>query len=184
MSQTPTGQSFFTNNNINSWILEPQLSYKKNWGKMRMDAMMGSTLQQNKSVGRIDWGNGYISDNLLTNPQAAPSLTIISVTDNLYKYIAGFARMSFNYSDKYLVNLTGRRDGSSRFGSANRFHNFGSIGLGWIFTEEAFFKERFPFLSFGKLRGSVGTTGSDQIDDYCYYDLFNPNQFTYQDLLR
>ena len=71
------------------------------------------------------------------------------------------------------VDITGRRDGSSRFGPENEFHNFWSIGGGWIFTEEQFLKSN-NFLSFGKLRGSYGTTGSDQIGDYTYLSLYSP----------
>ncbi|WP_339813086.1 TonB-dependent receptor domain-containing protein, partial [Zunongwangia profunda] len=64
------------------------------------------------------------------------------------------------------------RDGSSRFGPSNRFANFGAIGMAWIFTEEPVIKNSLPFLSFGKLRGSYGTTGNDQIGDYGYLDAY------------
>jgi hypothetical protein len=100
----------------------------------------------------------------------------------LYKYNAGFARINYNWEKKYILSLNGRRDGSSRFGDNNKFHNFGSVGLAWIFTQEKFAKKIFPFLSFGKFRGSFGTTGNDQIGDYRYYDLFNPTLYTYQNI--
>src|SRR5690606_24455455 len=67
---------------------------------------------------------------------------------------------------------TGRRDGSSRFGPGKRFSNFGAVGGAWIFTEETLFKDNFSWLSFGKLRGSYGVTGSDQIGDYQYIDSY------------
>src|SRR5690606_21782590 len=55
-----------------------------------------------------------------------------------------------------------------------RFANFGAIGTAWIFSEEQFIKDGFPILSFGKLRGSYGLTGNDQIPDYGYYDTYQP----------
>ncbi len=74
--------------------------------------------------------------------------------------------MNYIWQDKYIINLTIRRDGSSRFGGDNRYAIFGAVGGAWIFSEESFIKNNFSFLSFGKLRGSYGTTGSDQIGDY------------------
>src|SRR5690606_10326505 len=65
----------------------------------------------------------------------------------------------------YILNLTGRRDGSSRFGPGRQFGNFGAVGVAWLFSEEPFLKNS-SFISFGKLRGSYGTTGSDNIGDY------------------
>src|SRR5690606_34761148 len=81
-------------------------------------------------------------------------------------------RIGYNWAQKYFINLTGRRDGSSRFGPDKRFANFGAIGGAWIFSEESFIKENLSFLSFGKLRGSYGITGSDQIGDYKYLDAY------------
>ncbi len=72
--------------------------------------------------------------------------------------------------DKLSVNITARRDGSSRFGPGKRFANFGAIGSAWIFSNEKFINNTFPFLSFGKLRASYGTSGNDQIGNYEYLD--------------
>jgi hypothetical protein len=69
-----------------------------------------------------------------------------------------------------LINLTGRSDGSSRFGPGKQVGNFWSAGLGWIFSNEPFIKNGVPFISFGKLRSSYGVTGNDQIGDYKYLD--------------
>ncbi|MEJ0080934.1 MAG: hypothetical protein WDM78_08305 [Puia sp.] len=90
-----------------------------------------------------------------------------------YKYEAVFGRINYNWEDKYLINLTGRRDGSSRFGSGKQFGNFGAIGAAWIFSNENFIQKNFDFLSFGKIRGSYGTTGNDGIPDYQYLDLYS-----------
>ncbi|MFN8253930.1 MAG: TonB-dependent receptor [Ferruginibacter sp.] len=73
-------------------------------------------------------------------------------------YMSYLARVNYAYGNKYLVNLTFRRDGSSKFSPANRWGNFGSIGLGWVISDENFFK--FKKIDFLKLRGAWGTVGS------------------------
>jgi TonB-linked SusC/RagA family outer membrane protein len=175
-----TGGASFTNNNIRSWILEPQLNYDVTISQGKLVALFGGTFQNNVSNGQIIDVSGYTSDVLLQNIQAGPTRSIRPVTYGLYKYNAGFTRLNYSWRSKYILNLNGRRDGSSRFGQNNRFHNFGSVGLAWIFSEETFIKKALPFLSFGKVRSSYGTTGNDQIGNYRYYGLFSSTQYPYQ----
>src|SRR5690606_32057157 len=94
----------------------------------------------------------------------------ITSTDKMsvYKYEAGFARLNYIYNNKYIINLTGRRDGSSNFGPNNRFGNFGSVGAGWIFSEEDFFEPVRGVLNYAKLSGSYGSSGSDGVGPYQY----------------
>ncbi len=180
-SGTPkTGNSTFTNNNVKSWIAEPQLNYQLNLGSGKVDALIGATFQQNTSRGLIESATGYTSDALLENIQAGANRNIMSFANTLYKYSAIFGRVSYNLKDRYIINMTARRDGSSRFGENNKFHNFGSLGVAWVFSEEELLKRKVPLLSFGKIRASFGTTGSDQIGDYRFYDLFSTNFYTYQ----
>ncbi len=175
-----TGTASFTANGIRSWIIEPQVTYKLKIGRGGLDALVGSTFQRNINEGQIWTASGYNSDALLQNIQAAPTIAVNSVKNAIYKYNAVFGRLNYNFQSKYIVNFTARRDGSSRFGENNRFHDFGSIGAGWIFSQERFFPKKLLFLSFGKLRMSFGSTGSDQIGDYSFYDLFNSNRYSYQ----
>ena len=174
------GSASFTNNSIRSWIAEPQVTYRRIIGEGRLEVLLGTTFQQNKNKGQIEKGDGYNSDLLLENIQAAPTLFITSVTNTDYKYTAAFARINYILSNKYIVNLTGRRDGSSRFGDNNKLHNFGSVGLAWNFSYENFIQNNLPFLSFGKIRTSYGTTGNDQIGEYRFLDLYNTFQSSYQ----
>jgi TonB-dependent starch-binding outer membrane protein SusC len=176
----PTGLAMFTNNNLHGWIAEPQATYQGRWGLSRVDALLGSTFEENISNGQILQGTNYSSDALLTDPQAAPQLQITSYTNADYKYNALFGRISYYYSDKYILDLTARRDGSSRFGPSNQWHDFAAVGAAWIFSKEPFVQNALPFLSFGKFRGSYGSTGSDQIGDYQFFSLFNPSYYTYQ----
>ncbi|WP_421942652.1 SusC/RagA family TonB-linked outer membrane protein [Pedobacter sp.] len=74
--------------------------------------------------------------------------------------VGAFARVSYTFKDKYLFNGTIRRDGSSRFSPQNRWGTFGSVGLGWVASEEAFFKSYIKGIDYLKLRASWGRLGN------------------------
>lgn len=160
--------SLSSNTRRTSWIVEPQIHYKKQWGKLELKTLVGATVQEDKTHLFSIEGYGYVAETLIGNLAAAESLLNANGADINYRYHAVFGRIGLNWNKKYLLNLTGRRDGSSRFGPGKRFSNFGALGAAWIFTEEDFFKNQLPWLSFGKLRASYGTTGNDQIPDYGY----------------
>jgi TonB-dependent starch-binding outer membrane protein SusC len=166
--------TLFGNSEVKTWIMEPQLSYRKNISRGVLDLLLGTTIQQNSSTRSDVQGSGFSSDLVADDLKSAANITVRSTIDNVYKYNAGFGRLNYNWDDKYIVELTLRRDGSSRFGANNRFHNFASVAGGWIFSNEHFIKDDIPFLSFGKVRGSYGTTGSDQIGEYQFMNLYLP----------
>jgi len=167
--------SSFNTAKSESWIIEPQLTYMKAFRKHRIDVLLGSTLQhENRDRQRLN-ATGFATDEAMYNIKAAGTVKVDNASNAVilskYKYNAVFARFNYNFDEKYLINLTGRRDGSSRFGKENRFNDFGSIAGAWIFSGEDFLKEN-KFLSFGKIRFSYGITGSDQIGDYTYLNLY------------
>lgn len=83
-----------------------------------------------------------------------------------------FLNSDYDYQNKYLVNASYRRDGSSKFGSSNRFGNFYAVGLGWNIHQEDFManQETFNLL---KLRASYGVNGNDQIGNFNYVGTFD-----------
>ncbi|WEK18727.1 MAG: TonB-dependent receptor [Candidatus Pedobacter colombiensis] len=84
-----------------------------------------------------------------------------------------FARVNYAFKDKYLLNATYRRDGLSRLAPQNRWGNFGGVGLGWVISEEDFFKN-LKGIDFLKLRGSWGTVGNAQgIEKNIYLPVLN-----------
>jgi TonB-linked SusC/RagA family outer membrane protein len=170
-----TGQryAYFGDNNIQSWIIEPQLNYSGDILRGKVSALIGFTLQQNKNAGQTLTAFGFSSDEIMEDIKSATNILSGITINSLYKYNAGFGRINYNWGNKYLINLSARRDGSSRFSSSNRFNNFGAVGAGWIFSNENIIKKLFPQLSYGKLRGSYGITGNDQIGDYSYLDLYS-----------
>ncbi len=166
-------RAFYGNRTVNSWIIEPQLRYRKRILKGNLETILGGTVQENNTKGNTVIGLGYNNDDVMKEMGTASSLQSGGSNNSQYKYNAFFGRLNYNWQDKYIINLTARRDGSSRFGTANRFHNFGAAGAAWIFSNEHFIRKTLPFLSFGKLRTSYGITGNDQIADYNYLSLYS-----------
>jgi len=163
----------FSTNDINSWSIEPQISYRRNISKGKLEALFGGTIQREIGNGSSVVASGFTSDQVMEDIKSATSITAGNSINSVYKYGALFARINYNWDDRYILNLTARRDGSSRFGSKNQFHNFAAVGAAWIFSEENWIKNNLNFLSFGKLRGSYGTTGNDRIGDYTFLSLYN-----------
>lgn len=169
----------FANRNSHNWILEPQLSYTKKYQRLAVDILLGSSFQQALSKGNSTFGTNYTNDLLLYSIAAAGTITATNDFSE-YKYNAVFGKLSLNWAGQYLLNISTRRDGSSRFGNEKKFAGFYSIGVGWIFTNDSILHRLLPFLSFGKIRSSYGTSGNDQIGDYKYLDLWSNAGNAYQ----
>jgi TonB-linked SusC/RagA family outer membrane protein len=170
----------YADNSSQTLNIEPQLSYTLNYGNNKLIFLAGATIQTNTLHNQTLKGTGYVSDGIMKSITAASALTITNGLNSEYNYLSAFGRINYSLKDKLFINLTGRRDGSSRFGKENVYANFGAIGAAWIFSNEDLIKENLPFLTFGKLRGSYGTSGNDQIGDYNYLELWEPTTNNYQ----
>ncbi|MBK5214926.1 MAG: SusC/RagA family TonB-linked outer membrane protein [Flavobacteriaceae bacterium] len=162
-----------------SWIVEPQLRWEQPLGLTNLEILLGATFQEQTDNILSHYASGFPSNSLIYNLAAAYSLTVQRDALSEYKYQAFFGRLNYNLSNKYIFNITGRRDGSSRFGPNRRFAVFGAIGAAWLFGEEEGVKNFMPVLSFGKLRGSYGVTGNDQIGDYEYLETYSTDGTEY-----
>jgi TonB-linked SusC/RagA family outer membrane protein len=163
----PVGNSEFGTNFNRNWIVEPQVTYDLALGRGKLSVLAGSSLQENSTDGQYVYGSGYTSDYLLRTISNAPTIYASDLFGE-YKFASVYGRANYNWMDKYLINVSARRDGSSKFGPNKEYGDFGAIGVAWIFSEEHWLKGRIPGLSFGKLRGSYGTTGSDYVSSYQY----------------
>lgn len=173
----------FATNDFTTWIIEPQLNYTRQIAKGTLDILVGTTIQQNKQSSLGQNAYNFSSDAQISNVAAAATVYVTSNKVNEYRHNAVYARIGYNWEDKYIVNATARRDGSSRFGPNNKFGDFGSAGAAWIFSKEKFISNALKFLSFGKIRASYGATGNDQIADYQYlntYSVYSGGSGVYQ----
>jgi TonB-linked SusC/RagA family outer membrane protein len=163
-----------------SWIIEPQLNWSYTFAKSKIDVLLGGTFQNQESKRLVNVANGFASNSLIYDLTSASFIQVRNNDESVYKYQAFFGRLNYTFSDRYILNLTGRRDGSSRFGSGKQYTTFGAAGVAWLFYKEKFINENVGFLSFGKLRGSYGTTGNDQIGDYQFLDTYSSSGYEYQ----
>jgi TonB-linked SusC/RagA family outer membrane protein len=178
-AQFPSGSADFGTGDYQTVNIEPQLDYKKNIGRGVLTALVGATYKETTSSGNEQDGIGYTEDALLHTIQAATS---VSNTDNysIVKYAGAFGRIGYIYNSEYILSLTGRRDGSSNFGPDHLFGNFGSAGLGWIFSEEKAFQRALPFISYAKIAGNYGTSGSDGVAPYQFQPFWQlANSYSY-----
>lgn len=165
--------AIFEHNDVDTWNLEPQLVYNRLIGNGKLEGVGGMQITQTNSFGQYILASGFASDLLLGDAGSAASWSAKTISPATYKYVAGFARLNYNWKDTYILNISTRRDGSSRFGPENRFHNFWSVAGAWIFSENFKVKNIIPLLSFGKLSLSYGTTGNDQIPNYQYLNTYS-----------
>lgn len=173
---TTTGDAVFANQSIKTFIAEPQIEYIKKFNKIRLDFLLGGTIQKNNTTGQFYYADGYTSD-LLLESVSYGNIGYHGSNTTEYRYISQFGRLTLNWSNKYILNGTLRRDGSTRFGPDKRFGNFGSVGAAWLFSNERYLKV-LHWLSYGKLRSSYGITGNDGIGDYGYLNLYsNTNNY-------
>jgi TonB-linked SusC/RagA family outer membrane protein len=166
-SLNPVPFAVFQRNLSDNYIAEPQADYTLTLGKGKLDAVLGASWQQSNMIQPYASTVKFTSDSFLPNGSQD-----VTVGDNsyhtVYKYASLFGRAGYNWMGRYIANASFRRDGSSRFGPAKQFGNFGAVGLAWIFSEEPFWAGNKHWFNYGKIRGSYGTAGNDQIPDYGY----------------
>lgn len=171
--------SAFSNASSNSWIIEPKLSYNAAMGKGKLDAYLGATYRRENTNFQNFNATLYTSDQLLTSIGSAGMVRAGDYSSQ-YRYGALFGHFGYIWDEKYVTNLNIRRDGSSRFGANNAFHDFWSVAGAWIFSQEKLLKENLAWLSTGKINVSYGTTGSDGIGDYLFLNNYYPEGTNYQ----
>lgn len=148
-----------------SKLLETILKYNQSFGKHNIDAMVGYSWQYFYSEGQTTKAYGFLSDNFKWySLAAAQTVEFVSSYAESNTLISMYGRINYNYADKYLLTATVRRDGSSRFGSGNKWGIFPSVAASWRISQEDFFQN--DIMSDLKLRASFGITGSQEIGNY------------------
>ena len=162
----------------NSWVIEPKLNYSHSGVVGSWEVLLGSTFEERTQDVLGLSGNNFLSNDFIMNIQSAATQRITKDANVLYRYHALFARVNYTHQQKYIVNATARRDGSSRFGTNKKWGNFGALGAAWLFSREKILEES-SWLSFGKLRASYGIAGNDLIGDYQYLNTLGLGYLTY-----
>lgn len=161
------GDASVMNDRLNSWQFENYLTYNKNIDENQsINALLGLSWQH---VGRFNStarSQNFQDDYFKFNNLGAGSNVFQTLSGtSAYGLNSYFGRFNYNLKEKYLLTFTGRIDGSSKFGEANRYAVFPSAALAWRVSEEDFLKDS-RTLSNLKLRASYGVTGNSEIAAY------------------
>ncbi|MDR1601140.1 MAG: TonB-dependent receptor [Tannerella sp.] len=163
---SPNGSASVTNNRNNSWQFENYLTYSATFAEIhRLTAMGGISWQHVDNAQAVASGRGFSDDFFKYNNLGVATTQTSSSTVNAYGLNSYFSRINYNLRDRYLFTLTARLDGSSKFGSANRYAFFPSGGFAWRMSEEPFM-ESASFVSNLKPRISYGLTGNSETGPY------------------
>jgi len=167
ISRNQGGDAALTSDQHNSWQIENYLTYSK---KILEDhsfvAMLGQALQHVDRMNFTARAQRFQDDYFQFNNLGTGAVTPASSSSlSAYGLESYFGRFNYNLKDKYLLTFTGRIDGSSKFGSENRYAVFPSAALAWKVIEEDFMQD-IPFVSNLKLRTSYGITGNSEITAY------------------
>jgi TonB-linked SusC/RagA family outer membrane protein len=158
----PATGNYGTSNYL-TWLAENTLTYEKSFGKHNIDAFVGYTAQKYNSENSSIAASQFPDDNIQWINVATTRIGTASATES--KLLSYIGRLNYNYDSKYLLSVAFRRDGSSRFGTNNKYGNFPSVSLGWVASEENFLKKN-DKINFLKVRASYGKTGNYNIGDY------------------
>ncbi|WP_080057888.1 SusC/RagA family TonB-linked outer membrane protein [Spirosoma aerolatum] len=145
-------------------------TYNLLFGRSVLDLTAGMSYQQSQQKTNFTEGRDFPSDAYRQIISAARK-TDGSSTQTDYRFLSYFARANYKFSDRYLVGLSARVDGSSRFGLNSRYGFFPAASAGWVLSEEDFLKNS-TTISFLKLRASYGQTGNAEIQNFPQLGLF------------
>ncbi|GAB2602019.1 SusC/RagA family TonB-linked outer membrane protein [Spirosoma areae] len=132
--------------------------------KHDIDATLGMSYQESRSNFNSVTAQQFPS-NAYKQIVSGAKITAGRGTETRFSFLSYFARANYRFNNRYLVGVSGRIDGSSRFGVNNKYGFFPAASVGWILTEESFMKS-LPVLSLLKLRASYGLTGNAEIDNF------------------
>lgn len=186
---TTTGQAAANEQNLLSavlvenprwrtWLWENTLTYTKTFAEKNNFTFLGGYSRQEG----ITEGLGGVKSDLPGNDPAAAYIANARDRESEGAYdwiteeawVSYIARVNYDYDNRYLLSVTARRDGSSKFGENNRFGFFPSVSMGWVISNESFFKT--SAINFMKIRASWGQNGNDRIGAYQFTSVVNTGQ--------
>lgn len=166
IDMSSNGQASAGNSNALYWQEETYLTYLKDFGKHHLNAMAGASWQARtyNYFGGTD--TKFIDDYYeFYNFGKGTEKPSVSSDYDKWQMNSYFLRLAYNYDNTYMATVTGRYDGSSKFGKDNKYAFFPSVGLGWLASNEKFLRDN-NTISKLKLHTSFGVTGNSEIGTY------------------
>lgn len=160
-----------------TWLNENTLVYQNNFkDKHALTLFGGFTVQSSKINSSSIRGQGFPAGSGLQNISSASSITAASDLNTGWGLVSFIGRANYAFDSKYLVSLSARYDGSSRFDPAGRWGLFPAASVGWVLTKERFLEDS-KWLSNLKLRVSYGLTGDQEIGNFQYLSYWTPGRY-------
>lgn len=156
-----------------NFLIEHLLSYNKTFGKHKINALLGYSYQSYKS--RYIYASGKALPTGIYEVGAATKDRMNNTSLSESALTSIISRIFYSYNDRYLLTLTYRRDGSSKFAKDNRYGHFPSVSVGWNIVEEKFMQGTKSWLNQLKLRGGYGVLGNQEISNYMYTSVVTSN---------
>jgi len=158
----------------NDYVLaENTLNYKREFGKHKIDALVGYTYQDTKYRGLTGSKSGMPPGVMVLDAGTVNAAAGSNAWENVL--VSYLGRLTYSFDERYILTGIIRRDGSSRFGGDNKFGNFPSIAFAWNLSREPFFSKIQETVNVAKLRMSYGVLGNQEFDDYRFSPAINLN---------
>lgn len=167
---TPGGLGANRISSDNKWVTTNTLNYERQFGDLALSAVGGFSFETSLYELTFVEGRNFSSD-ALRNVISAATPTSTQYSRSQWALNSQFVRGNFRFKDKYVLEGSLRRDGSSRFGDANRYGTFWAVAGGWLITGEKFMQNA-RFINLLKLTASYGVNGNDRIGDFPSLGLF------------
>ncbi|MEI7502793.1 MAG: TonB-dependent receptor [Paludibacter sp.] len=164
---SPGGNASIGSLSTLNWLNENTLNYKKTFGgKHNVDILVGNTQQHSRTEAYVASGTNFVSDAFTYNNIGSGTVLVApSSYSSEWTLQSYLARLNYGFDERYLLTLTARADGSSRFGRNNKWGTFPSAAIAWNASNEKFLKSIKQINSL-KFRFSAGLTGNQEIDPY------------------
>ena len=160
-----------------TWLNENTLTYQNTFkDKNDLTLFGGFTVQSSRINQSSIRGQGFPEGSGLQNISSASSITAATDLNTGWGLVSFIGRANYAYDSKYLVSLSARYDGSSRFDPSGRWGLFPAASVGWVLTKEKFLEDS-KWLSNLKLRVSYGLTGDQEIGNFQYLSYWTPGRY-------
>ena len=159
----PTGLSSLAETSVFNYIIDAYADYIKSSGDNYISAVLGASYQRSNS----DYTFSRARVNSIDEIEDDPDIYNPPIPSSGFAFLSYFTRINYSIRQKYIIQISGRVDGSSKFGLDNRYGFFPAVSAGWNISNEPFLSDN-STISFLKLKGSYGLIGNTPDEDFIY----------------
>ncbi len=157
------GETNLKNYTFNGWATySPEINSDN-----KLSVVVGASYQESSNDNTFRQANINSISQLENLSASDTSLRVVDIPSGINALVSTFARVNYSFKNKYILQISGRIDGSSKFGVDNRYGVFPAVSAGWVISEEGFMSG-ISTISFLKFKGSYGIIGNVPIDDFLY----------------